>query len=128
MSLNGNNVCFYFAAVCGPSVLIATKVKKELLSPNYLGHSYPAFLSCSYIIAGGGRFDKIALHFVEFDLTDEISDRPDGSGNKCPGDYLQIYENPNSNTVNGLGSEVIYNGLTKHGSLVRMLSLLLFNK
>ncbi|CAG9855166.1 unnamed protein product [Phyllotreta striolata] len=104
------------ASACGESVLIATKEKKWLHSPNF-PLSYPSLLKCSYVITGGGRYDKIALHFEAFNLTDEVSTTADNE-NRCPGDYLQIFENPNANTVNGLGSHVVYSGQTKHTSLL----------
>ncbi|CAG9816798.1 unnamed protein product [Phaedon cochleariae] len=101
-------------SVCGSSVLIATNQIKNLTSPNY-PNPYPPNIKCTYSISTPNMFDRISLHFIEFDLT---------NGNKkeelyrCTGDNIQIYEDPHSKMISeGLGPNTVYNGGSKSLSL-----------
>ncbi|XP_050497170.1 cubilin-like [Diabrotica virgifera virgifera] len=103
-------------SICGESVLTATTEVKTLTSPGYDTGHYPSYIKCSYAISTGTVYDKIVLHFDEFDITDEIVVTEETRD--CIGDYIQIYEDPNLGVNTGLGSNVVYNGANTHTNLM----------
>ncbi|KAG5893860.1 hypothetical protein JTB14_005469 [Gonioctena quinquepunctata] len=95
-------------SICGPSVLNVTKDVKTLTSPNF-PNPYPSNIKCTYILYTSSPYDKISLHFVEFDLTEEIKPAEHKQLTSCIGDTIQILEDPNNNGVQeGLGPDTIF--------------------
>ncbi|XP_056646391.1 cubilin [Diorhabda sublineata] len=103
-------------SVCGTSILTATMEKKILTSPNYESGSYPSYLKCSYSISPNTTYEKILIHFIEFNLTNEVINT--GKSRQCTGDFIQIFEDPNSAAAAGLGSNAVYTGNMKQTSLI----------
>ncbi|KAG5881771.1 hypothetical protein JTB14_021141 [Gonioctena quinquepunctata] len=104
-------------SVCGSSVLNVTKDMKILTSPNF-PNPYPPNIKCTYIFSIPTPYERISLHFVEFDLTEEIKPAEHIQLTRCMGDTIQIFEDPNNSEVQeGLGPGTIFNGRSKSFSM-----------
>ncbi|XP_071057045.1 cubilin homolog [Onthophagus taurus] len=91
-------------SVCGPSLLVAEKIPKVLVSPNF-PQTYPGSTICSWKIVWPQNGPCcMHLKFIEFDL----GDIPDDS-TTCPGDKVEIRDKHNSDTDESeLGSSTIF--------------------